>query len=326
MNNLHVSSMFDIVKEELNAFEEELHSILKSPVGLIGDIGLHLMQAGGKRLRPALYLICAKARKQTDNRGIIPLAAAIELIHMATLVHDDVIDKAMTRRGKKTANQVWGNHISVLTGDCLFARAFSVIAGTGNNAMLKTLTEVICSMCEGEIVQHVQSFDPSLTEENYLKRIAQKTADFIAASCELGGMSAGMSQEDTAALRQYGYSIGMAFQITDDILDITSSVEQLGKQIGSDLRQGIITLPVIYALANSGHKQELQKMIVEFKTSQERIERGLDIVNDINAIEYAYSHVERYLEDARRVLPQSLPADIKHVLLHIADFIGERKY
>lgn len=322
---MNKNSMFEIIKNDLAQLEKELTSVIHSQVDLITDIGAHLVKAGGKRLRPALYLVCARSRSN-DLKTIMPMAIAIELIHMATLVHDDVIDEAATRRGRPTANACWGNYQSVLTGDYLFAKAFSVVAMQVDKSMLKVLTDVICSMCEGEIIQDKDTFNPDQSEEQYLKRIAKKTADFIAASCELGGLAAKLPSEDVEALRRYGYCIGMAFQITDDILDVTAPSEQIGKPAGNDLRQGIVTLPALYALKNSKDREELRRIVVNRDLNEEQIKRGLKIIHETDAIEYSYQRVADYLCEARNVLPPSIPVELKRCLLDVADFVGLRKY
>ncbi|WP_285719771.1 polyprenyl synthetase family protein [Pelosinus sp. IPA-1] len=317
--------MFEIVKSDLLLLETELLSVIHSPEKLITDISKHLVEAGGKRLRPALYFMCTKNQVSTMEK-IMPMAIAIELIHMATLVHDDVIDNATTRRGKSTANSCWGNHSSVLIGDYLFAKAFSLVANKASNEMLKVLTDVICSMCEGEINQNRSTFIADQTENDYLKRIEQKTADFIAASCELGGLAVGLSSEETKALREYGYSLGMAFQITDDILDITASSEQIGKPVGNDLRQGIVTLPVIFALEHSADRDELREIVQTKNMSEEKIKRGLSIIQDTEAIEYSYKRVSDYLDHARSVIPASITGEHREAFHAVADFVGLRSY
>lgn len=317
--------MFEIVKSDLMLLETELLSVIHSPEKLITDISKHLIEAGGKRLRPALYFMCTK-NQVAHMEKIMPMAIAIELIHMATLVHDDVIDNATTRRGKVTANSCWGNHSSVLIGDYLFAKAFSLVANKASSEMLKVLTDVICSMCEGEINQNRSTFNTEQTENDYLGRIEQKTADFIAASCELGGLAVDLPLEETKALREYGYSLGMAFQITDDILDVTASSEQIGKPAGNDLRQGIVTLPVIYALEHSSHRDELRKIVQTKNMSEEEIKRGLAILHETDAIEYSYSRVADYLERARNVIPVNITGEHKDAFIAVADFVGMRNY
>lgn len=319
------SSIFAMVTSDLALVEAELLSVIQTPVEMLTDISAHLTKAGGKRLRPALYLLCAK-QGYTSDSNTISVAAAIELIHMATLVHDDVIDSAATRRGIATANAQWGNHASVLSGDFLFAKAFSIVASKGSNEILRILADVISSMCEGEIVQIKESFNPDQQEAAYYDRIAKKTADFIAGSARIGAIMAGMSKQDIQALHDYGYSLGMAFQITDDILDFTSSVEQLGKPAGNDLRQGIITLPIIHALRDPVAGRQLREIIVRQRMDEADIKQGLAIVHNAGSIEYSYKQVARYLQQARNVLPQSLDVAVRSALLEVADFVGKRNY
>jgi len=320
------NNIFGIVQDELVAIEKKLYSTIQSPVDLVNDIGRHLIQAGGKRLRPALYLLCARGGSSSNQAELLAMGVAIELIHMATLVHDDIIDNAATRRGRTTANARWGNHSSVLTGDYLFAKAFSTIAIAADKKMLKILVDVICTICEGEIVQLKEAFNADQDEADYRLRVAQKTADFVAASCELGALSAQMTESDIFQIREYGYAIGMAFQITDDILDFTASAEQIGKPVGNDLRQGIVTLPIIYALKNSPDRDELRSIVVKQSMTDNDVRRGLEIVNNTDAVEYSYGQVYQYLQHARAILPSTMNSDVRDSLLAVADFIGLRKY
>jgi len=240
-------------------------------------------------------------------------------------VHDDVIDNSMTRRGMITANARWGNQISVLSGDYLFAKAFSAVAGVGGK-MMKILTNTICVLCEGEVVQIQSMFDAQQSEEDYVQRIAKKTADFIAASCQLGGIAGCFSERDVQAFYQYGYSLGIAFQITDDILDITASQKQLGKPVGNDLRQGILTLPAIRAMQNSKYGQELRNIVLSKDMSDHNVERALEMICATDALDYSNKRVEDFLEKARTVLPQSLDEGVRKALFEISDFVGLRKY
>ncbi|VBB06265.1 polyprenyl synthetase [Lucifera butyrica] len=317
--------IFTTVQQDLMVLEELLASVIHSPVNLITDIGQHLVQAGGKRLRPALYLLCAKQQNGQPER-MLPMALAIELIHMATLVHDDVVDHSATRRGIPTANACWGNHISVLTGDYLFAKAFSTVAESDTGAMLKVLTGAICSMAEGEIIQIQSLFQPDQSETDYLERIGKKTAEFIAASCELGGMTAGLNEVDIMALRTYGHALGLAFQITDDILDLTQTSKQLGKPAGNDLCQGVITLPVIYALQTSRERETLRQIIIDKDLSAGKLAQALTLIRATGAIEACYQRVGEYLQQARNILPLSLAPAVRQELIAVANFVGLRKY
>lgn len=319
-------SMFEIIKDDLAQLEEELLAISQTPTMLITKIGTHLVKAGGKRLRPALYFLAARSRGE-EVENLQSLAIALEMIHMATLVHDDVIDEASTRRGIPTANVKWGNQMSVLTGDYMFAKAFALVAEHRcQKEVLHSLSEVICSLSEGEIIQNSEAFDPKQTEEEYAERIAKKTANFIAASCELGAIVAKHSNPNIEALKEYGYCLGMAFQITDDILDIVASSEQLGKPAGNDIVQGMVTLPVIRALAVSEHKEELAAIVATRGMSTEMVKRGLELIRATDAIDYSYDHVDQYLQRAKDVLPSELPVDIRKTFEEVVDFVGTRKF
>lgn len=322
---MNVNRMFDQVSEQLTALETELQAVTNSEAKFIKDIGQHLVQAGGKRLRPALYFLCTRSGPGS-KMAVMPMAAAIELIHMATLVHDDVIDNATTRRGRPTANARWGNHASVLTGDYLFSKSFSLIACEYDQRLLKVLTDVICSMCEGEIIQHQESFDAAQREAEYYIRIAKKTADFIAASCELGALVAGLKAEEVDGLRRYGYAIGMAFQVTDDILDVTATSEQIGKPAGNDLRQGIVTLPVIHALRHSADREELKAIVGMREMSDEAVRRGLEIIHATDAVAASYQVVDDFLVQAKAAIPGAVPEEVRASLEAIADFIAMREF
>lgn len=326
MIGLANQSMFEIIKDDLAQLEEELLAISQTPTMLITKIGTHLVKAGGKRLRPALYFLAARSRGE-EVENLQSLAIALEMIHMATLVHDDVIDEASTRRGIPTANVKWGNQMSVLTGDYMFAKAFALVAEHRcQKEVLHSLSEVICSLSEGEIIQNSEAFDPKQTEEEYAERIAKKTANFIAASCELGAIVAKHSELNIEALKEYGYCLGMAFQITDDILDIVASSEQLGKPAGNDIVQGMVTLPVIRALAVSEHKEELATIVATRGMSPEMVKRGLELIRATDAIDYSYNRVDQYLQRAKDVLPAELPEDIRKTFEEVVDFVGTRKF
>lgn len=317
--------LFNLVQPELALIEQELTSAAHSQVELVTDIGNHLLRAGGKRLRPALYMLCAKSAKR-ELTHTLPVAVAIELIHMATLVHDDVIDEASTRRGLATANARWGNQMAVLAGDYLFAKAFSLVAHYADNSVLRLLTDAICVICEGEIVQANKLFDSNQTQAEYMARIGKKTAEFIAVSCQLGAKAAELSDEDVISLRNYGYSVGMAFQITDDILDFTGVEAQVGKPVGNDLRQGILTLPVLYALEASPYRDELADLIQGQNMAHDNLVRCLSIIKETDAIEYSYQRVSEYLDAARLSLPRSMRDEVRSSLSGIADFIGLRNF
>ena len=251
----------------------------------------------------------------------------MELIHTASLVHDDVIDEADTRRGKPTANAKWGNQISILSGDFIFARAFRLIAEHDYGSYVsKRLAELVCNLSIGEILQDQQVYQASCDLEDYYDRISKKTADFLEICCELGGVVGGMESEDTKRLAVYGHSIGMAFQITDDLLDIMETSEQIGKPAGNDIRQGIVTLPVIRALTGSADAKELREIVTDPEMTDAMVEKALEIVKASDGVDFAQEKADAYLEQAKKILPESLPGEIREAFVMVADFIGERNF
>ena len=319
--------MFDVIQSDLDVLNEGLIGAVSSPVALVNEVGTHLVTAGGKRIRPALCLLAARGSKEFSLERILPLAEALELIHTASLVHDDVIDEADTRRGEPTANAKWDNQIAILGGDYIFARAFALIAEGGyGDYVAKRLAELVCNLSVGEIIQDHTVYQAVKDLDNYYERIQKKTADFLEICCELGGLVGGLPEEDTKKLAEYGHCIGMAFQITDDVLDIMQTSEQIGKPAGNDIRQGIVTLPVIHALNESADAEELAEIVTNPEMTGEMVERALEIVRMTDGVEVAKAKADEYLERARQVIPADLPAEIKDAFVQVADFIGDRDF
>ena len=319
--------MFDLIKQDLEALEKQLLEAVKSPVELVTEIGTHLVTAGGKRLRPAMYFLAARCGKSYNLDRAIHLAVALEMIHMASLVHDDVIDNADTRRGKATANARWGNQLSILSGDYLFANAFYLVASNNYGTRVNTqLARLICDLSAGEIIQNKEIYTACCDVDEYYERIACKTANFIAVSCQLGGDVAGLDEKFIDALYEYGYCIGMAFQLTDDLLDLTSDTEKLGKPAGNDILQGIATLPTIRALSVSPDKDELMSIVTNRNMTDADVARAIEIVKASDGIEFTKAKVEEFLDRARKVLPEEMPAEIREAYLMAADFIGGREF
>ena len=287
------------------------------------------LMAGGKRLRPALFLVAARGGTSFDPARAMPIAAALELVHTASLVHDDVIDEADTRRGAATANAKWGNQIAILTGDYIFARAFKLIAEKGyDSSIYVKLAQLVCTLSEGEILQDHTVYQVPKDESAYYERIRKKTADFLEICCELGAMIGGMSADDTARMAQYGQALGMAFQITDDLLDFRQTSEHIGKPAGHDLAQGYVTLPVIRALSvlDAHGRAELTALVTNPKMTEEEVARALDIVRMTDGLDYAQTQADAYLERAKNVLPEKLDERVRETCLMAADFIGRREF
>ena len=319
--------MFDVIQSDLDELNEGLIGAVSSSVELVNEVGTHLVTAGGKRIRPALCLLAARGSKDFSLERILPLAEALELIHTASLVHDDVIDEADTRRGEPTANAKWDNQIAILSGDYIFARAFSLIAEGGyGDYVSKRLAELVCNLSVGEIIQDHTVYQAVKDLDNYYERIQKKTADFLEICCELGGIVGGLPEEDTKKLAEYGHCIGMAFQITDDVLDIMQTSEQIGKPAGNDIRQGIVTLPVIHALNVSPEAEKLEAIVTNPEMDSEMVEQALNIVRETDGVEVAKAKADEYLERARQVIPAGLPAEIREAFVQVADFIGDRDF
>ena len=321
------NAMFDTIQRDLEQLEDELLAAVDSPVDIVQEIGEHLVSAGGKRIRPALCLLAAHGGPDFELKRLLPLAASLELIHTASLVHDDVIDEAGTRRGVPTANAKWGNQISILSGDYIFAQAFRLVSAKDyGNYIYHRLAELVGDLSTGEIIQNRQVYMASRDVEDYYNRIQKKTADFLEICCELGGVVSGMPKEKTKRLAEYGHCIGMAFQITDDILDIEQTEEKIGKPAGNDIRQGIVTLPVIRALNESPDREELERIVTDSDMTDEMLERAISIVKASDGVDFAKARADEYLQRAREALPEDLPEDIREAFLMVADFIAERDF
>lgn len=317
--------LFDVIKPELDIVEEELIRVVKAPDPLLTETATHLIKAGGKRLRPALSLLGGKFYNFKIEK-VLSLAVALELIHMATLVHDDVVDSALTRRGNPTVKAMWGNKISTHIGDYLFGLSLILLSSYENTIIPKVLAETSVKMCEGEIYQISASYDTKQTIRDYFYRIKRKTALLIAASCQLGAVACGAPREIYMALRRYGHNIGMAFQITDDVLDMTAEQKRLGKPIGGDLRQGIITLPVIYALKNTPHPKRLLELIHKPDKSDDEVDEIISLIKKYGGLEESNRIAQKYIEKAKRNLDPLPDLPVKETMKAIADFISVRKF
>lgn len=317
--------LFDIVKNDLKLVDRELQKIVQTHDPLLTETSAHLLNAGGKRLRPAFALVAGRTYEYNHDR-LIPLAMALELIHMASLVHDDVIDESYTRRGIPTVKANWGDQVSIYTGTYLLAQSLVLIARCDHPVISRVLADISVKMCEGEIQQIVTSFDPAQTVKDYFFRIKRKTALLISASCKLGAVACGAPDYHIRALARYGYFLGMAFQITDDILDFTASQRVLGKPVGSDLRQGIVTLPVIYALAGSAERSRLVEIIGNKEKKEGEVLEAINIIKKCGAIEKSFGVSNRYLEKAKKELLHLPSGGATKSLAVIADKIGKRKF
>jgi len=318
------------LREELKEVERCIESTLKSRQKLLTQTIQELNAAGGKRLRPALVLLSGKFGR-TGSDKLIPLAAIIEILHMATLVHDDIIDDAPLRRGKPTLQSRWGKDVAVFTGDYLFSKAFFLLTENVSFDYLQKVAMAIRKICEGEIDQYQSRYDLDVTLKKYLKRIAYKTAVLFALSCQIGAQESGCSEKETRALRHFGMNLGMAFQIVDDILDVQGYEKVVGKPVGSDFINGIYTLPLLYALQKEQTGQELREILVRANKaghvfSKEDVSRVLELIHVSGGVEYSQRIVKRYHDKALndiRCLPD-IPA--RSMMIELVKQLAGREY
>jgi geranylgeranyl pyrophosphate synthase len=319
LNELRTSGYLAPIQEDLAHVEALLNSEIRSDVRAAYTISGHTLSAGGKRLRPASVLLSARAVLGSfPTRTIYASAASVELIHMASLIHDDVVDAADERRGRPTANAAFGNQISVLVGDYLLAKSIFLAATEGNIDLIRVFSKVTVGLSEGEVLQLTAQGDPDTTEETYYDIIRRKTAGFISGCCEVGAMLAGADEDVLSAMIDYGYSIGLAFQIADDLLDFLGDPRVTGKPRGSDLREGKMTLPLIAACRSLRQADPLLAHIGALirdpdRLSDEDIAYVCTFVDNHGGFSYAKQAAYRFVDDARvrvsRVLPESLFRD-----------------
>ena len=317
--------LFKLVRNEMELVESQLYENVKTPELILGEASTHLIKAGGKRIRPGFALLAARMYGD-DLDYVIPLATALELVHMATLVHDDVIDNSVVRRGTGTVKYQWGNRISIYAGNFVFARALAIVATYDRRDVLELIADASMKICQGEIVQMRSCFNVNLGLKNYLRRIERKTALLISLSCQLGAMLSTSDNLQIEALRRYGYDLGLAFQITDDILDFVADEATLGKPTGSDIRQGVITLPALYALYNDEHRVELARLLSSPHECQENTQHIIDMVCDSDGIDYAYAVSQYYANRSKRHLELLPDTPVTETLQELAYFILARDY
>ena len=320
----------DYVNELTNLCERDLSSIntviinkLDSNVPLIHEIASYLIDSGGKRLRPLFtscsYNMCKNKRNNDHNH--INLAAAVEFIHAATLMHDDIVDESKKRRGQPTANEVWGNKTSVLVGDFLFSRAFQLMAKDGSPKILKLLSDTSVTIAEGEVLELTNDKDPAISEDLYFEVIRGKTASLFSAACQVGAMAAKTSHEKIENLKTFGVNFGMSFQLIDDAIDYSSSYYHLGKNIGDDFKQGKITLPVIlaYLRSNSEEKKFWKRTIQDLDQQKNDFEKGFDIINKYNCLDDTVKRAYHFANIAKDSLGIFDNTNFKKVLINLTN-------
>jgi geranylgeranyl pyrophosphate synthase len=301
------ASLYGPVQADLPLVEEALDAIRDTDFPALGQMLAHVLGAEGKRLRPALALLSGRYQHYALDL-LIPLAASVELLHTATLVHDDVIDVAGTRRGRPTANSIYDNAASVMLGDFMFAHAADLVARTGNIRVIRLFSRTLMHMATGELDQDVSAFDWSRGVRDYLRRIGGKTASLFATACEGGAIVSDAPEPWIQALREFGQNLGMAFQIVDDVLDFTGDEARMGKPVGSDLAQGTLTLPSLLLMESSPKDNAIKRLFRAKRSVDIRLNEAVEAVRGSDAIERANAAARDYAERALGALAR-LPED-----------------
>ncbi len=315
----------EVVKTQFDQVNELIVNQLYSDVGLVENIGQYIIDAGGKRLRPLLVLLAANScGYRGDNH--ISLAAIIEFIHTATLLHDDVVDTSDLRRGRATANARFGNAPSVLVGDFLYSRAFQMLVGIGNMEIMRIIADTTNIISEGEVQQLINAGNPDTTEQAYEEVIRKKTAQLFEAAAHTGAVLAGADQNGCEAMRRYGYHLGMAFQLVDDALDYNGTTEALGKNVGDDLAEGKPTLPLIYAMQNSSAEEtELIRSAIS-EGGLEHLDAIISTIQRCGALDYTMQRAQHHANEAKSCLAcMSVSAEL-NAMSELADFSLSRTF
>ncbi|MEJ2683303.1 MAG: polyprenyl synthetase family protein [Candidatus Sulfobium sp.] len=321
---MQLQDVFDLYEERLQLVEDRIRGLFSNRAAVIPLIGSYILSSGGKRLRPLFHLISADLSGYTGNANI-EIAAIIESIHTASLLHDDVVDTAEVRRGKPTANSIWGNQVVVLVGDFLYSNALKSAVMQKNQGIMETLSDATTRMTEGELLQLNRISDPDITEEEYREIISAKTGALISAACRIGALLGGVSREKEDALGSFGMKTGVAFQMADDILDYMADEGELGKKLCKDLEEGKITLPLLFLLRTAGEEEvsEVKSVIRDF--SEAGLQRIMDLLKKYHSIEASLEKARALVEEAKRELSAFPDSQAKRALLTIADYSLHRE-
>jgi len=317
-----------LIGDELTQVERELINTLASHVALINKVGSYIIASGGKRLRPLLYLLTAKAFNYQGAYNI-PLACVFEYIHTATLLHDDVLDHAEMRRGNSSANTLWGDRISVLVGDFLVSKAFSILVETGKVRAMQVISEATTRVAEGETMQTERGGDLSLSEEEYVRIISDKTASLMAAACQTGAIMGNAAPGHERSMKNYGLNVGIAFQMVDDTLDYISDNQKFGKALCKDLQGGKITLPLIHTLdhASADDRQIITASLEEHAPiALERAQLILQLIKKYHGVEYVFTRARDYVRLALSNLEGIDSPPVRDALAAAASYVVEREW
>jgi octaprenyl-diphosphate synthase len=324
--SLDLSQIFEPIRADLEAVDREFGRHVQSHVELIPKIGSYIQTSGGKRIRPAVLLMAARLSGYQGERAVL-YAAVVEFIHTATLVHDDIIDDSALRRGRQAVHSRWGNDITVLLGDYLYIKSMAMALTHDTLELVRVLCDVTLHMIEGELYQLTKNGDATISEEEHFDIIRRKTAFLFGGCSQIGGMLGGISAEQEQALREYGFNLGIAFQLVDDLLDFTGDVEAVGKPIGSDLREGKVTLPLIHLLRQAdgaAARLIVDDIMAARNVTKEQWSELLRALKDHASIDYAYRRAVEYADRAKKHLYAFPPSCERDALLALPDYVLSR--
>lgn len=322
---MDIQSIYSLIEDDMSAVDSMIQSRLQSDVVLINQLGHYIINSGGKRLRPALAILCARACGYNGNKHI-NLATIIEFIHTATLLHDDVVDNSDMRRGRETANNLWGNEASVLVGDFLYTRSFEMMVEMDSMRLMKILSHTTNVIAEGEVLQLLNCNDADTSEESYLEVIHHKTAKLFEAAGLLGAVISQLTPEIESAMSRYAMHLGSAFQLVDDLLDYSESSETIGKNIGDDLAEGKPTLPLIYAMKHGTEEQAgIIRTAIE-EGQRDKIDVIITIIEQTGAIDYTAQAAKNEVKQAISALSIIDESPYKEALIGLAEFSISRSY
>lgn len=321
---MELSKIYEPVRQDLATVEDRLKSVSKVDLPALSELLDYSLQGGGKRIRPIMALLSGKSYDY-NRRNLLSLAMAVELMHLATLVHDDTIDSSPVRWGRPTVNELWGTEQAVLLGDYLFAKAGDYAAATGNLRVIRHFSQTLMIISSGELAQACSAFNLEQTRKNYLQRITRKTASLFTMATESGAVLSMAPEESIEILRDYGRNLGIAFQIVDDILDFSGTEEELGKPIGSDLAQGTFTLPAMVFLERYPEDNPVKRLFDDEDNKEENVRLAVESIRNSPIIEECFGIASRYSEracDKLKFLPNNT---VRESLIDLADYIITRR-
>ena len=322
-----MESSYALVADEFSAVNQLITQQLVSDVGLVEDISQYLVASGGKRIRPLISLLSAGALGDNNSQKQIQLATAVEFLHTATLLHDDVVDMSTLRRGQPTANANWGNASSVLVGDFVYSKAFQLMVGIGDMRVMQILSDTTTKIAEGEVKQLMAIGDLTLNESDYFEVIRNKTAQLFEGACQSAAVIASASDAHIQKLGEYGNYLGLAFQLVDDYLDYTGNSEELGKNVGDDLAEGKLTLPLIEALRLTKLNDKSQNTLLSKAIKDKdlsKIDQIVEITQQCGALDITLSKAKQQTEQAKAALASLADSEYKQQLINITDFVISR--